>query len=152
MLLGLFATTIIGLACQAGEPNGLSDDDLAAIQGVFEAHRENVLAGNWSADLDLYTEEAVRLPPFGGAVHGRAAIADELSAIDTVLAFEMNTVEIDGRGDLAYVWNTYTLTAIAAGSEEQVAADGKSILVLRRSADGSWRFHRVIWNSNQAPG
>ena len=148
-LLGLFTTTL--MACQTGETNGLSDDDLAAIRGVFENHRENVLAGNWSADLDLYTEDAVRLPPFGAAVQGRTAIAEELFAIDTVLAFEMNTIEIDGRGDLAYVWNTYTLSAIPVGSEERVAADGKSILILRRDADGSWRIHRVIWNSNQAP-
>lgn len=152
-VLGWLAMALTSTACQqpAQEVGRLSEDDVAAIRDFLEVHRGQALAGDWEADAVLYTEDAVRLPPNGPPIRGRAAIQAAMAQVDTVLDFTFNTVEIDGRGDLAYVWNSYSVTSVPEGAVEPTTATGKAILILRKQPDGSWLFHRVIWNSNEPP-
>jgi uncharacterized protein (TIGR02246 family) len=147
------AIALASTACQppAQEIGGLSEQDVAAIQSLFERHRQNALAGDWAADAALYTEDAVRLPPAGNAIRGRAAIQAALAQVDTVLDFTVKTVEIDGRGDLAYALNSYSVSLVMRGSAEPSTDAGRALVILRKQADGSWLFHRVIWNSNEPP-
>jgi uncharacterized protein (TIGR02246 family) len=152
-LLGWVAITLTSTACQppVQEVSRLSEDDVAAIRTFFEVHRQNALASDWAADAALYAEDAVRLPPNGGPIRGRAAIQAALAQVDTVLDFTVNTVEIDGRRDLAYAWNSYSVTSVLGGTAEPITATGKALVILRKQPDGSWLFHRVIWNSDEPP-
>ncbi len=153
VLLAWVAIALTITACQppAQEVSRLSQEDVAAIQSLFEIHRQNALASDWAADAALYTEDAVRLPPSGTAIRGRAAIQAASAQVDTVLEFTHNAVEIQGRGDLAYAWNSYSMSFVLRGSAEPSTATGKALVILRKQPDGSWLFHRVIWNSDQSP-
>jgi uncharacterized protein (TIGR02246 family) len=128
-----------------------SEADLTAIHQVFEQHREFSFAGDNDADALLYSEDAVRLPPNGPPIEGREAILASMAQFDSVLKFDLEMIEVEGSGDLAYVWNDYKLSVISRGSSEPVSSSGKAILILRRGSDGQWLFHRVIWNSNDPP-
>ncbi len=147
----LVAWVTIALMCTACQPSVkevslLSEKDVAAIRSFFDIHTKNALAGDWAADAALYTEDAVRLPPNGEAIRGRAAIQAALEQVDTVTYFTHNIIEIDGRGDLAYVWVAYSLTFVSKGSTDPIRATGKALMILRKQPDGAWMFHRVMWN------
>jgi len=148
--LVLLALALASTACQppVQEVSRLSEDDVAAIRTVFEVHRQNALASDWAADAALHAEDAVRLPPNGAPIRGRAAIQAALAQVDTVLDFTVNTVEIDGRGDLAYAWTSYSMSSVLEGAAEAITATGRALVILRKQPDGSWLFHRVIWNSD----
>ena len=152
-VLGWVAIALTSTACQppVQEVSRLSEEDVAAIRTFFEVHRQNALASDWAADAALYAEDAVRLPPNGAPIRGRTAIQAALAQVHTVLDFTVNTVEIDGRGDLAYAWNSYSVTSVLEGAAEATTATGKALVILRKQPDGSWLFHRVIWNSDEPP-
>jgi len=141
---------IISAACQPADSGGLglSQADLAAIQELFDQHRGYSFAGDHEADAMLYAEDAVRLPPNGQPIKGRAAILAAMAQVDSVLEFNLDMIEVEGAGDLAYVWNEYSLSVIPQGGTEPVASSGKSILILRRGPNREWRMYRVIWNSS----
>jgi len=140
-------------ACQPAiqEVRRLSEEDVAAIRTVFTVHRQNALASDWAADAVLYAEDAVELPPNGVPIQGRAAIQAARAQLDRVPDFTLNIVEIDGSGDLAYAWNSYSLTSVPAGATEAITVTGRALVILRKQPDASWLMHRVIWNSDQPP-
>lgn len=144
---------IISAACQPGDSGqvALSPTDLEAIQSLFDQHREYAFAGDHEADAQLYTQDAVRLPPNGQPIRGRQAILAAMALTGSVLDFNLDMIEVEGTGDLAYVWNEYDLSVIPEGGTEPVPSRGKSILILRRGPNGEWLFHRVIWNSSDPP-
>ncbi len=143
----------IAAACQPSDSGevALSAADLAAIQSLFDQHREYNFAGDHEADAQLYTEDAVRLPPNGQPIKGREAILAAMAPAGSVLDFNLDMIEVEGFGDLAYVWNEYDLSVMPEGGTEPVASSGKSILILQRGPSGEWLFHRVIWNSSDPP-
>jgi ketosteroid isomerase-like protein len=147
------AIALTSTACQptAEDVRPLSEEEVAAIHSFFAVHTENVLASDWVADAALYTEDAVRLPPNGAAIRGRAAIHAALAQVDTVLDFTESTVELEGRGDLAYAWVAYSLTAVLQGSVEPFRDAGEALVILRKQPEGSWMFSRVIWNAGKPP-
>jgi ketosteroid isomerase-like protein len=49
-------------------------------------------------------------------------------------------------GDVAYVTFPWTLT-ITPPAGPAIQDRGNTLDVLRRQADGTWRFQRVMWNS-----
>jgi ketosteroid isomerase-like protein len=61
---------------------------------------------------------------------------------------EFNQVEMDGAGDMAYVYGTYSMMLAMPGMEEPVPDHGKYIEIWRRQEDGSWRLARDIFNSD----
>lgn len=138
----------MAISCKRPSPahNGLSDQDITHIHSFFKLHKENALADDWTADALLYTEDAVRFPPAGDPIQGRKAIQEGLQAIDTVLTFTPEIIEIDGCSEIAYVWVKYSFTSIPVGSSEPVVSFGKSLMILKKQQDDSWKFHRVMWN------
>lgn len=153
VLPGYVAIALTITACQAPvqEVRRLSEEDVAAIQTVFAVHIQNSLGSDWAADAALYSEEAVELPPNGAPIRGLAAITAGRAQVGRVLDFTLNIVEIDGSGDLAYAWNSYSLTSVLSGAAEAITVTGRALVILRKQPDGSWVMHRVIWNSDQPP-
>lgn len=147
---------VIALAITACQPpvqevGRLSEEDVAAIRTVFAVHRQNALGSDWAADAALYAEDAVELPPNGAPIRGRVAIQAARAQLDRVSDFTMNIAEIDGSGDFAYAWNSYSLTTVLAGAADAITDTGKALVILRKQPDGSWLMHRVIWNADPPP-
>jgi uncharacterized protein (TIGR02246 family) len=151
VLLAVVAFALASTACQppAQEAGPLSEEDVAAIRAVPQSYAEAVLASDWAAVASHYTEDALRLPPNALPIEGRAAIQAAYEGLPrTFTEFSSTPLEIDGRGDLAYVRGTATLTFAVEGVSEPVSDTVKYLEILRKQSDGEWLISRICWNSD----
>jgi ketosteroid isomerase-like protein len=129
----------------------LGDKDVAAIKSSSEAFSKVVLASDFAAASKLYTDTAAFLPPNDKAVAGRDAIQAWMKALPPVKEFKLTPVEIEGRGDLAYVKGTFAMTLAPSGAPGPIADVGKYVEIRRKQADGSWLIAVDIFNSDLPP-
>jgi len=134
-------------ACRVAPPS-LSEADRAGIRAVTDSFVAYAKAHRDSAGAMLYTENASVMPPNSGIVEGRAAIRAWLQQLPPLSEFTLTEVEVDGRGDLAYVRGTYTLTATDASGKPAAPDHGKYLEVRRRQTDGNWLIVVDIFNSD----
>ena len=127
----------------------LGDKDLVAIRSASEAFSKGILTADFVAVSKLYTETANLMPPNQGGVEGRAAILAWMKAFPPVKEFKLAPVEIDGRGDLAYVRGTFSMSFVPPGAPGPIIDVGKYMEIRRRQADGSWLIVADIFNSDQ---
>jgi uncharacterized protein (TIGR02246 family) len=143
----LTALSCAVLACQPA-PAKLSDADIAAIRASADSFAANALARRDSANAALFAPNGVFMPPNQPAVEGRAAIQAWFGAFPAMSEFTLQLVEIDGRGDVAYVRGTYALTIAAAGRTPAMSDHGKYLEIRRRQADGRWLTALDMFNSD----
>ncbi len=145
--LPVLAALAISVAACAGGAASLSDADIAAIEERVESFAAAANADDWGGVAALYTEDGVLMPPNGPAVQGRAAIEAFFAAFPPSSGLTLNPAEIDGRGDLAFVRGTYSLTLEIEGME-RVQETGKYIDIRRKQEDGSWLIAVDIFNTD----
>ena len=95
-----------------------------------------------------YAEDAVVLPPNGPSVQGWAEMGSWFASAPSISDFKPEIIEVDGRGDLAYVRGKYSMMITLPGASEPVKDTGKYIEIWRKQTDGSWRVIRDIFNSD----
>jgi uncharacterized protein (TIGR02246 family) len=135
-------------ACQATPPP-LSDADKAAIRAVSDSLVAYIRANRDSASASLFTEHAVWMPANRGIVEGRPAILASFQAARALTGFTLTPIDIDGRGDLAYVRGTYAFAIPTPDGKSAVGDHGKFLEIRRRQADGRWLLAADIFNSDQ---
>ena len=130
-----------------------AEADVEAIKGINADLIEDFNAGEVSAAVALVVDDAVDLPPHRPAVIGKEAIREFLqSDLDQfTMHFVDEIVEVEVAGDLAIMWTNYTVTLTPKGDGEPIESEGKWLKVLKRQSDGSWKFSRNIWNSDNPP-
>ncbi len=134
-------------SCGPKTPQGLTDQDRAAIRQSEADFAASMIAKDYAKVAASYTADAVVLPANGPAATGRAAIEQLLGTFPPLSAFTLNSVEIEGVGDLAYQRGTFFMTMQLPGGV--TASDsGKYLEIRRRQPDGSWLITRDIWNSD----
>ncbi len=142
------------IACQTGAA-GLSEQDKAAIRKVVDDAQKLATPqqADWAAYVKLYyTEDGTVLMPNMPPVQGRAAIQATLASFPPVSEFKAEIVELDGRGDLAYVRGNYSMTMNQPGAPP-VTDKGKYVEVWKKQADGTWKVNYDSWSSDlAAPG
>ena len=145
VLLALTST-----ACQppAQEAGPLSEDDVAAIEGIIQQYVQAMLAKDLDAWTGLWTENAVIMPPNSPAREGREAIIRNWSAGPTPTEFVLDVLDIDGTGDVAYVRGTCSIIITVEGVPEPVRDDGKYLCILKKQPDATWLFAVDTWNSD----
>ncbi len=152
MLLAVLVLVVASTACQPPaqeEASGaLSEEDVAAIGNTRESYRQATLAGDWAAVAALYAPDGVRMPPNQVIEEGRAAIQAGSAEGATVTDQTITSVELDGRGGLAYDRGTYSITLRVEGMPEPITDTGKYLVTLEKQADGSWLLTSLIWNSD----
>jgi len=130
----------------AFQANGLSEKDIANIHELYKLYEKIALASDWGAYAQLYTEDAIRFPPGGEPIKGRNAIQSGLKTIELVLSFTHEILEVNGCSNIAYVIVKYSFTAKQVGSSETSTVSGKSLNILKKQPDNTWKLHRVLWN------
>jgi uncharacterized protein (TIGR02246 family) len=151
---GLFAAAIVGCTTRSSEPQpqgdaskGASASDLAAISRI---HKEYAAAHN-DSDADrlvaLFTEDAVLMPMDEPSIHGRQAIREHYEEFfdQNPSAIELSAVETRVAGDWAFERIQVKVT-LPDGQHERRHADVKSLWILQRLPDGSWKIARAIDN------
>ena len=102
---------------------------------------EHVNAGDLEALLALYEPGCSLVQADGGVATGHAAIREVLGRLvamrPTIRTEIVKTVRTGD--DLAIVYNDWSMTAKRADGTP-IERSGKAMEVLRRRADGTWRF------------
>jgi len=142
---------LILAACRVAPP-ALTDEDKTSIRAAIDSLVANVRARRDSANALLYTENASVMPPNAGIVEGRAAVRGWLTAFPPVSDFTLTPIEIDGRGDLAYVRGTYSFKLVGPDGHQVGEDHGKFLEIRRKQPDGKWLIAADIFNSDVPAG
>ncbi len=153
--MSLVLMGIVVFACATCQQRaGLSEQDQTAIRKVCEEGVKMVIGPNvdWGAYVSLaYTEDAKVMVPGIPILEGREAIKTAFASMGVIQDEKLNTVSLEGRGDLAYEQGTYSQTFTPPGALAAVSDKGKYITVWKKQADGTWKAVRDIWNSDLPP-
>jgi ketosteroid isomerase-like protein len=139
------------LACGASAgPQALLDTDKSSMRAAVDSFTAFVLMHRDSAAAWEFTENASFMPPNHAPVRGRADIRKFIKEYPPLTHFTASAIEIEGRGDLAYIRGTYQLTFEAAVGKTEATDFGKFLEILRRQSDGRWLVTADIFNSDMA--
>ena len=142
--------SLLALASCAPAGPVFTDEDRDAIADVVSQVLDIANTSQaWDEYVRLfYTEDAVLLPPNGEALRGRDAIQDFLASFPPFKDLSFEQVDVDGSGDLAYVYGRYSLNLVDSDGAIMGSDRGKFIELWTRLEDGSWKIHHDIFNSD----
>lgn len=137
-------------ACQSGSTT-LTVEDRAAIEASSKVWVETYNRNDWQGLADLFTSDAIMMPPNGPAIRGPAAIAqwERANETDFRIAFDLET--IDGNADTAYV-SGRSCVFIPDGAGGYGVDVGKFLEIRKRQTDGTWLVKTDIFNSDLSVG
>ena len=156
LLLCVAASCVQHDARDSNVPVASMEADERAVRAALHQWTQLYNAGEYETLISkLYAEDAVLMAPNSPVRKGREAIL--MGYMKTTEANEEHvdtTVVEDIRvsGDLAVAsgWDAGTTTPRAGGSPEKYSV--KWLMVLKRQADGAWRFIYEVWNENVKVG
>lgn len=127
-----------------------TSDEIAAIKQLVQAWHNGWQTSDIEVLLALFTEDAILMPQGQSVVRGRDAIRSLYEAFFSAYTVEgdCDLQDIEVCGELGYFWVTYTLTATPKGKGETIRDNSKSMFILRRQTDMSWKIARLMDNSN----
>ncbi len=129
-----------------------TEADVAAIEGLVDELVRVALAGDAEAFVALFADDVMFMAPDAPAAVGiegfRSAIETSFAEVSTG-TIDMVSEETEVAGDWAYDRGTLTFVVVAGG--ESIQMDWKYLAIMRRQADGSWKYARFIHNSNTPP-
>ncbi len=130
-------------------PANLPAEDLATIRATSDRFAQLMVDRDFEALTQLYTVDAVLMPPNHPAVQSREQIRTFMETFPTVTRFSIGIDEIDGRDDLIYVRGTYSMTIQPEGASNPVEDVGKYLEIRRRQPDGSFSFAVDMFSSDK---
>ncbi|QYJ01354.1 DUF4440 domain-containing protein [Thalassovita mediterranea] len=136
--------------CQTLPPE-ISTIEHAEIEAASAAWVEAYNANDWEALAELFTEDAILMPPNDPAVVGREAIAAWEAENETGFRIVLDIENISGSGDTAYVRGRSCLFIPQADGSYGVDA-GKFLEVRKLQENGDWLLDVDIFNSNAPAG
>lgn len=146
LVLVLALTFLIGCADDVRD----DDYDVEGVQSEIEATNarfESYVSGQqWDSLAALYTDDAIMMPQGAPMQRGPNAIREGFAQMGQqggVSNIQLETVEVEASGDLAYEIGQYTLEGQGGTQIDR----GKYLVVWRRDGD-TWRLHRDIFNSD----
>ena len=144
----LFVAMLAVITSCQGQVPPLSQASVAAIEEGTQDFTKAVLAKDWASLAQLYTDDAILNPPNTPRVKGRTEIQGWFEKFPPVTDFNLSSVQVDGRDNLAYVLGTYTMTIVPPGAPGPIRDSGKYIEIRRRQPDGKWLISVDIFNSD----
>lgn len=120
--------------------------DAELIRDTQAPWKEAALARDWDAMLDMCTDDMVFMPPGEPSVSGDD-LRPWLESFPVIREFDTDFEDVVVSGELAVASGSVRMSLEIDG--ERVPFDGKFTDVFRKGADGTWRYRRVIWNSNR---
>src|SRR5262250_2610746 len=124
------------------------EQDMVGIERLHEQDKEATLSDSADQLAKLWDKEAIRFSADRPAEIGAAVIyADDKqweksSGRERSLCYDLEIQDIQIAGDWAFEWG-YGSYKIAKGDKESIQY-GKLLRVMKRQADGTWRFARVM--------
>ena len=151
----LLAAVFLILSCAGPQPEPPADhaEVRQAIEAVNAQLAEAFSRGDATAFASFYTPDGKMMAPNAESSAGRQAIeesfAPDFSTNPPTL--KLTTADVEVHGDTAIEAGNYSISFILPGQEEAMEDHGKYVVVWKKQADGSWKLHWDIWNSNLSP-
>jgi len=123
----------------------LTEADLLAFEALIDPWCTACMERDWDAALALCTDDCTFLPP-GGPKVPAGQIRAWFESYPVITAFTFEFDHIEGRDDFATLQGSYDMTVETEAGE--ASAVGKFVDVVRKGADGNWRFSCIIWNDD----
>lgn len=123
----------------------MSTTEIAAVNRAFE---EAVRKGDADRLAQLYTTDAMALPPDGPFVKGRDAIKSLWDGVMRDLSLKdvkLQTVDLEIDGDTACEVGEAELTLQPPAAARSTVT--VKYVVAWKKAGGRWQLHRDIWNA-----
>ena len=132
---------------------GLSAEDVAKIKEMHKKYEDAWLKGDNDAVRALFTEDCVLLPPHADTPRIGHAGLNEFwfppNAPPTQITKLVVTPQgISGDGQIAYAWGTDDVAWTTEQDGKKVSASHTGIFlnVLRKQANGEWKFGAHMWD------
>ena len=93
----------------SAEAATLAPADVAAIRAASRIYEQSGNARDWRTLAGIFTSDIVWMPPHAPSVSGLKAVESMLENYPRFRDLKLEPVEIEGRGDLAYVHGRYSL-------------------------------------------
>ena len=145
IVIGAIVLSVIS-AC-ASTPTALSQSDIDAIRAASKAYEQAALQRDFARMANTFETDGKFLAPNGPILNGVAEIQKWGGAFPPFRSLTIEPIEIEGQGNTAWTRGRYSLVMTPPGLPE-VSDTGKYIEIWRRQADGTWKLHRDIFNSD----
>lgn len=148
---GLFKAAAAAVVVSVLSLPAVARADEAEIAAAIGRWQDHFNAGDAKAAVEaMFTEDARLLPPKANMVEGREAItAFWQAAMDSpVHDLELGLVSAEILGDTAIETGTWALMVPAEDGSGEIRATGKTLVIWKKGADGTWRMSQDMWNDS----
>ena len=120
-----------------------------AIAAAVRNFTDSFERGDAAAVAAWYSRDATLMPPDSPMLKGTDAIRDFWQGAMNmgVKGAQLETLEVEERGDIAYELGRFELTLQSPGGEG-VKMRGKYVVVWKKEDGGGWKMHVDIWNGD----
>jgi uncharacterized protein (TIGR02246 family) len=131
----------------------VSVSDQTAIETTRQEFLKAYQTGDAAGLSACCSDDVVQLPPNEPAVRGKEAVRARYQAQFDRFACELSvtTEELDIAGSWAFAWGAYNIALTPKDGAPAVRDHGKYLAIFRRQLDGSWKFARDTFNSDNPP-
>lgn len=142
--------TIVDVASTTPDGNPSSQESVQEIYTLLDQWRQAVLDGSTEAVVNLVTADAVFWTHGAEPLVGKKALADAFAPFFENFIFmqDYECHELIVRGDRAFMRGLERNKRIPRAGGDAVLVQQRAFSVLRRSADGQWRFARGMTNKS----
>ena len=128
----------------------VSHDVKALHQSAVSALNKGDLEGLMS----VYTEDVISMPEGQNPLIGKMAVRQmwKEQLEDYVVQVSVTIEEVESCNDLAFERGTFQMTLNPKAGGQPINNTGKYLDILKRLADGKWKYYRVSFSSNKASG
>jgi len=126
----------------------------AAVKQIYREYAASLNAGDLDRWISLWTDDGVQMPPGFPTRTGKQSIWTAVKGSLDLFAFDIEippSDEVRVAGDWAFARGNYSATLTPRQGGDVVAIDGKYLTILQMQADGTWKIHRDVFNSNVSP-
>jgi uncharacterized protein (TIGR02246 family) len=155
--LALFALPLLAGIAVAAHQTKTGQTQMSLIPaGIQKLHQQDVDA-TVSMDVgklaDLWADDGVLIGQGAQPLMGRSAIEASLkqnfatNPTMKVLKYAPEITDLQVVGDAAYEWGSFEATHQLSADSKPESFHARFLRVMRRQSDGSWKFVRVMWNT-----
>jgi len=148
----LLLFTVFSCAQQEKKPS--AEEDIAAINELYNQYCIHVNAGDLANFLSLWADNAIRMEPDQPSVIGKENITKYFEPSFELFSVNVKVygdTEIQVSGDMAFSRGTYTLSLTPKEGGATTTFDGKWLDIDKRQPDGSWKIYIDMVNYNGPP-
>lgn len=152
--IAFFATLalLLGPAIRAAESH-LSAEDVAKIKSAHKTYQDAWLKGDADLVRSLFTDDCVLFPPHADQPRiGMKGLNEFWFPPDApptkITKFIVTPESIGGDGQVAYVWGVHEVawTTEQNGKTTSSSHRGVFLNVLKKQANGEWKFSHHMWD------